>query len=110
MKGHVGKFFRRCVGWRIVGVGLKMLELNLQAISVQRAIDGALEKLLYVQTRENFKFLAQKPCPKFFKNSCDILPIIEYQNIFNRLFYLFVSVGFGQKIQHKIFEQNFDQK
>ena len=87
-----------------------MLELNLQAISVQRAIDGALEKLLYVQTRENFKFLAQKPGPKFFKKSCDILPIIEYQNIFNRLFYLFVSVGFGQKIQHKILEPNFRSK
>ena len=36
------------------------------------------------------KFLTQKPDPKFFKK-CDILPIIEYQNIFNRLFYLLVQ-------------------
>jgi len=43
-----------------------MLELNLQAISVQRAIDGALEKLLFVQTKENFKILARRPDSKLF--------------------------------------------
>lgn len=47
----------------------KMLELNLQAISVQRAIDGALEKLLFVQTKKISKFLALQPDPKFFKNA-----------------------------------------
>ena len=65
----------------------KMLELNLQAISVQRAIDGALEKLLFVQTRRNFKIFGSSAWSKIFQK-CDILPIIEYQNIFNRLFYL----------------------
>ena len=65
----------------------KMLELNLQAISVQRAIDGALEKLLFVQTRRNFKIFGSSAGSKIFQK-CDILPIIEYQNIFNRLFYL----------------------
>ena len=48
-------------------VGGKMLELNLQAISVQRAIDGALEKLLYVQTEENFKIFDSKARSKIFQ-------------------------------------------
>ena len=50
--GHVGcSGLGTMRGWaHHFWVGGKMLELNLQAISVQRAIDGALEKLLYVQT------------------------------------------------------------
>ena len=65
------------VGWSGLGtmrgwayrfcVGGKMLELNLQAISVQRAIDGALEKLLYVQTKENFKIFDSKARSKIFQ-------------------------------------------
>ena len=70
--GHVGcnKFGLgtvRRLTYRLRRQEKNMLELNLQAISVQRAIDGALEKLLYVQTKKNFKIFGSSAWFKIFQ-------------------------------------------